>query len=91
MTEPARFRYTELMLNKGGSGMDRIALGFVGLTALVSLIPGTGIIETFSPIVNSGSGVLAVAFIAGIYSYRRIQENKKEKQQENHQEDNRKK
>ena len=26
----------------------------------------------FAPVINSGSGVLAVAFIAGLYTYRRI-------------------
>ena len=63
--------------------MDRIALGFVGLTALASMIPGTGIIETLSPIVNSGSGVLAAAFIAGLYTYRRIRKRKEDINQEN--------
>ena len=27
----------------------------------------------FAPVINSGSGVLAVAFISALYTYRRIQ------------------
>ena len=56
--------------------MRRFILGLVGVTSLASIIPGTGVIETLAPVVNSGSGVLAAAFIAGLYTYRTIREKK---------------
>lgn len=56
--------------------MRRFILGFVGVTSLASIIPGNGVIETLAPIVNSGSGVLAAAFIAGLYTYRSLREKK---------------
>ena len=65
--------------------MGYIVLGLVGLGSLASLIPGTGIIETLSPVVNSGSGVLAVAFMAGLYTYRRLRQGKKDNGQGNSQ------
>ena len=54
------------------TGMIYVVLGCVGLVAAASMIPGTGIIEILAPVVNSGSCVLAVAFISGLYTYRRL-------------------
>ena len=43
-----------------------IALGVLGTMA-----GGAGT-EAFASVVNSGSGVVAVAFLSGLYTYRRL-------------------
>ena len=41
-----------------------------GIATLFELLEN--ITVAFAPVINSGSGVLAVAFIAALYTYRRI-------------------
>ena len=53
-----------------------IALGVAG-----SLAGGAGI-EALAPVVNSGSGVVAVAFLSGLYTYRRLKARTEEKEEE---------
>ena len=40
------------------------------LAALVVLSLTTDVLDAFAPVVNSGSAVLAVAFVAGVFVYR---------------------
>ena len=46
------------------------------LAALVILSLTTDVLDAFAPVVNSGSAVIAVAFIAGVIVYRRIRKKK---------------
>ena len=56
--------------------MPRFVLALIALGALSSVTAETGLIENFAPAVNSGSGVLAVAFVTGLFTYRRLRKKK---------------
>ena len=45
-------------------------IALYGIASMFDLLEE--ITVAFAPVINSGSGVLAVAFIAGLYTYRRI-------------------
>jgi hypothetical protein len=47
------------------------------LAALVVLSLTTDVLDAFAPVVNSGSAVLAVAFVAGVFVYRWLRNRKK--------------
>lgn len=47
------------------------------LAALVVLSLTTDVLDAFAPVVNSGSAVLAVAFVAGVFVYRWFRNRKK--------------
>ena len=47
------------------------------LAALVVLSLTTDVLNAFAPVVNSGSAVLAVAFVAGVFVYRWLRNRKK--------------
>jgi len=47
------------------------------LAALVVLSLTTDVLDAFAPVVNSGSAVLAVAFVAGVFVYRWLRNGKK--------------
>ncbi len=49
-----------------------IAVGILVVLSLTLDVP-----ETLAPVVNSGSAVLAVAFVAGVIIYRRLRNRKK--------------
>ena len=53
-----------------------IVLGII-LAALVVLSLTTDVLDAFAPVVNSGSAVLAVAFVAGGFVYRWLRNRKK--------------
>ena len=53
-----------------------IVLGII-LAALVVLSLTTDVLDAFAPVVNSGSAVLAVAFVAGVFVYRWLRNRKK--------------
>ena len=46
------------------------------LAALVVLSLTTDVLDAFAPVVNSGSAVLAVAFVAGVFVYRWLRNRK---------------
>ena len=46
-------------------------IALYGIASMFDLLEE--ITVAFAPVINSGSGVLAVAVIAGLYTYRRIQ------------------
>ncbi len=48
------------------------------LAALVVLTLTTDVLDAFAPVINSGSAVLAVAFIAGLFVYRYLRNRKKQ-------------
>ena len=47
------------------------------LAALVVLSLMTDVLDAFAPVVNSGSAVLAVAFVTGVFVYRWLRNRKK--------------
>ena len=47
------------------------------LAVLVVLSLTTDVLDAFAPVVNSGSAVLAVAFVAGVFVYRWLRNRKK--------------
>ena len=47
------------------------------LAALVALSLTTDVLDAFAPVVNSGSAVVAVAFVAGVFVYRWLRNRKK--------------
>ena len=47
------------------------------LAALVVLSLTTDVLDAFAPVVNSGSAVLAAAFVAGVFVYRWLRNRKK--------------
>ena len=47
------------------------------LAALVILSLTTNVLDAFAPVLNSGSAVLAVAFVAGVFVYRWLRNRKK--------------
>ena len=55
-------------------GVNTMIFAFIfALYGIAALFEGLEEITTaFAPVVNSGSGVLAIAFIAAVFTYRRI-------------------
>ena len=47
------------------------------LAALVVLSLTTDVLDAFAPVLNSGSAVLAVAFVAGVFVFRWLRNRKK--------------
>ena len=47
------------------------------LAALVLLSLTTDVLDAFAPVLNSGSAVLAVAFVAGVFVFRWLRNRKK--------------
>ena len=47
------------------------------LSALVILSLTTDVLDAFAPVLNSGSAVLAVAFVAGVFVFRWLRNRKK--------------
>ncbi len=47
------------------------------LAALVILSLTTDVLDAFAPVLNSGSAVLAVAFVAGVFVFRWLRNRKK--------------
>ena len=47
------------------------------LAALVVLSLTTNVLDAFAPVLNSGSAVLAVAFVAGVFVFRWLRNRKK--------------
>ena len=46
-------------------------LALYGMAVMFEMMEG--IAAAFAPVINSGSGVLAIAFITAVYTYRRMQ------------------
>lgn len=51
--------------------MRRVLIALIALGAVGSLAGGAGT-ESLASVVNSGSGVAAIAFFSGLYTYRRM-------------------
>ena len=56
--------------------MARIILILAALNVFAGMYAGTEAFEALAPVANSGSGVLAVAFVTGLYTYRKIRAKK---------------
>ena len=56
--------------------MAGIIIVLIILAVLVVLSLTTDVLGTFAPVVNSGSAVIAVAFIAGLFIYRWLRNRK---------------
>ena len=57
--------------------MTGVIIALVALAAVVVLSLTTDVLEIFAPVVNSGSAVIAVAFITGVFVYRWVRNRKK--------------
>ncbi len=57
--------------------MTGMIIALVALAAVVVLSLTTDVLEIFAPVVNSGSAVIAVAFITGVFVYRWVRNRKK--------------
>ena len=57
--------------------MTGMIIALVALAAVVVLSLTTDVLEVFAPVVNSGSAVIAVAFITGVFVYRWVRNRKK--------------
>ena len=59
-------------------GVNTMIFAFIfalyGIAAMLNLLGE--ITMAFAPVINSGSGVVAVAFITGLYTYRRLRAGK---------------
>ncbi len=62
------------MMNGGRKGADTMIFAFIlamyGLATMFELMEE--VTAAFAPVINSGSGVLAVAFLAGMFTYRKL-------------------
>ena len=56
--------------------MAGLIIALVALAAIVVLSLTTDVLEAFAPVVNSGSMVVACAFVAGVIIYRMIRNRK---------------
>ena len=59
--------------------MVGLIITLIVLAAIVVLSLTTDVLEAFAPVVNSGSAVIACAFVAGVIIYRLIRNRKKNK------------
>ena len=57
--------------------MAGLIIALVLLAAIVVLSYTTNVLDAFAPVVNSGSAVIATAFVAGVIVYRLIRNRKK--------------
>ncbi len=57
--------------------MTGLIIALVLLAVIVVLSYTTNVLDAFAPVVNSGSAVIAFAFIAGVIVYRLIRNRKK--------------
>ena len=57
--------------------MRALVITLIALAVLVILSFTTNVLEIFAPVVNSGSAVIAFAFVAGLIVYRLIRNRKK--------------
>jgi len=57
--------------------MTGMIIALVALAAVVVLSLTTDVLEIFAPVLNSGSAVIAVAFITGVFVYRWVRNRKK--------------
>lgn len=57
--------------------MTGMIIALVALAAVVVLSLTTDVLEVFAPVLNSGSAVIAVAFITGVFVYRWVRNRKK--------------
>ena len=57
--------------------MTGLIIALVLLAVIVVLSYTTNVLDAFAPVVNSGSAVIAFAFIAGVIVYRLIRSRKK--------------
>ena len=57
--------------------MAGLIIALVLLAVIVVLSYTTNVLDAFAPVVNSGSAVIAFAFIAGVIVYRLIRNRKK--------------
>ena len=62
---------------KGGSSVRALIITLIALAAIVVLSFTTNVLEIFAPVVNSGSAIIAFAFVAGLIVYRLIRNRKK--------------
>ena len=59
--------------------MARIIILLAVLAGVVIMAFTTNVLDVFAPVVNSGSAVVAVAFVAALFIYRRLQAGKNKK------------
>ena len=52
--------------------MRRVLMAVIALGVVGSLAGGGAGTEALASVVNSGSGVVAIAFVSGLYTYRRL-------------------
>ena len=57
--------------------MTGMIIALVALASVVVLSLTTDVLEVFAPVLNSGSAVIAVAFITGVFVYRWVRNRKK--------------
>ena len=57
--------------------MTGLIIALAALAGIVVLALTTDVLDVFAPVVNSGSAVIAVAFIAGVFIYRWLRNRKK--------------
>ena len=57
--------------------MTGLIIALAVLAGIVVLALTTDVLDVFAPVVNSGSAVIAVAFIAGVFIYRWLRNRKK--------------
>lgn len=57
--------------------MTGMIIALLALAAVVVLSLTTDVLEIFAPVLNSGSAVIAVAFITGVFVYRWVRNRKK--------------
>ena len=59
--------------------MAGLIITLIVLAALVALSYTTDVLEAFAPVINSGSAVVAFAFVTGVFIYRLIRNRKNRK------------
>ena len=57
--------------------MAGLLIALIALAVIVVLSLTTDVLDAFAPVVNSGSAVIAFAFIAGVIVYRMIRNRKR--------------
>ncbi len=62
--------------------MAGLIITLIALAAIVVLSLTTNVLDVFAPVVNSGSAVIAVAFIAGLIVYRLVKKRQKNGKQD---------
>ena len=62
--------------------MKGLIATLIVLAVLVILSFTTDVLDAFAPVVNSGSAVIAFAFVAGVIVYRLIRDRRKKEEKE---------